>query len=207
LAPAGVRTAGLDVQLKGSELVHERSSFDLGNDSAPFRPEHRCGSPDPVPAVQQAWYNGDHEEEVGMRSSRHRPCLIAPHHSVDLTGGFRTAGLSAAIILAHLLSPPAGAQTRDPQQAALDDFVAARMLATKCPSWQIDPAEAQRRFSDLNLSPADWQTGGRHARFFDERLSYYASLLSRTSETRACAAAEEAFGPAGLVTRGWMRRQ
>jgi hypothetical protein len=117
-------------------------------------------------------------------------------------------GFSAAVVLVlSALSLPADAQTRDPQQAALDDFVAARMLATKCPSWQVDPAEAQRRFSDLNLGSADWQTGGRHARFFDERLSYYAGLLSRMSETRACAAAEEAFGPAGRVTKGWMRRQ
>jgi hypothetical protein len=79
------------------------------------------------------------------------------------------------------------------------------MLATKCTSWQIDPAEAQRRFSNLSLGPTDWQTGGRHARFFDNRLSYYAGLLSRMSETRACEAAEAAFGPNGRVRPGWMK--
>jgi hypothetical protein len=89
----------------------------------------------------------------------------------------------------------------------LDDFVAARMLNTKCPAWQIDPAEARTRFAQLNLQPADWQDGGRHSRFFDERLSYYGSLLSRMSEMRACAAAEEAFGPDGRVRKGWMKRQ
>jgi len=106
-----------------------------------------------------------------------------------------------------LLSAPAGGQTRDPQQAALDDFVAARMLGAKCPSWQIDLVEARTRFAQLNLRPADWQEGGRHAGFFDERLSYYGSLLSRMSETRACAAAEEAFGPDGRVRKGWMKQR
>jgi hypothetical protein len=81
------------------------------------------------------------------------------------------------------------------------------MLGTKCPSWQIELAEARTRFAQLNLQPADWQEGGRHASFFDERLSYYGSLLSRMSETRACAAAEEAFGPVGRVRKGWMKRQ
>ena len=114
----------------------------------------------------------------------------------------------AAVALVLLLCPsPAGAQTRDPQEAALDDFVAARMLATKCPSWQVDVAGAQRRFSELGLVPSDWQTGGRHARFFDDRLSYYAGLLSRMSETRACEAAQRAFGPSGRVREGWMKRQ
>jgi hypothetical protein len=106
-----------------------------------------------------------------------------------------------------LLSYPAESQTREPQQAALDDFVAARMLGTKCPSWQIDLSEARTRFAQLNLQPADWQEGGRHANFFDERLSYYGSLLSRMSETRACELAEAAFGPSGRVRTGWMKRQ
>jgi hypothetical protein len=107
----------------------------------------------------------------------------------------------------YLLAFPAEAQTRDPQQAALDDFVAARMLGTKCPSWQIDSAEARTRFAELNLYPTDWQDGGRYASFFDERLSYYGSLLSRMPETRVCGAAEEAFGPNGRVRKGWMKRQ
>jgi len=106
-----------------------------------------------------------------------------------------------------LLSSPAEAQTHNPQQVALDDFVAARMLSTKCPAWQIDSAEARTRFAQLNLQPVDWQEGGSHASFFDERLSYYGSLLSRMSETRACAVAEQAFGPAGQVRKGWMKHQ
>jgi len=116
--------------------------------------------------------------------------------------------LCAAIILALFLLPfPTSAQIRDPQQAALDEFVAARMLGTKCPSWQIDLAEARTRFAQLNLYPADWQDNGRHASFFDERLSHYGNLLSRMSEARACGAAEEAFGPDGRVRKGWMKRQ
>jgi hypothetical protein len=81
------------------------------------------------------------------------------------------------------------------------------MLATKCPSWQIDLTEARTRFAQLNLQPADWQDGGRYASFFDERLAFYGHLLSRMSETRACAAAEEAFGPVGRVRKRWMIRQ
>jgi hypothetical protein len=81
------------------------------------------------------------------------------------------------------------------------------MRAAKCPSWQIDSAEARTQFAQLNLQAADWQDGGRHVRFFDERSSYYGSLLSRMSETRACGAAEEAFGPNGRVRRAWMKRQ
>jgi hypothetical protein len=116
--------------------------------------------------------------------------------------------LTLAVALAFLALPSLpGAQPQDPRQAALDDFVAARMLATKCPSWQLNPTEAQRRFSELDLKPADWQDGGRYAGFFDGRLSYYSSLLSRLSEQQACAAAEEAFGPRGGVREGWMRRQ
>jgi hypothetical protein len=36
-------------------------------------------------------------------------------------------------------------------QATSLDFVAARMLNTKCPTWQIDVAEARTRFAQLNL--------------------------------------------------------
>jgi hypothetical protein len=143
-----------------------------------------------------------------MRSTCHEPSgdrsyrPLAPVHRV------RVFLSEAGVVLVLLLCPPsAGAQTRDPQEAALDDFVAARMLATKCPTWQIDLAEARRRFSELDLGPTDWQSGGRHARFFDDRLSYYASLLSRLSEVRACEAAEAAFGPNGRVREGWMKRR
>ncbi|ANY85019.1 hypothetical protein BB934_43160 (plasmid) [Microvirga ossetica] len=144
-----------------------------------------------------------------MRSNRHQPCLMAsPSQRASLATSSRPLGLGTVVMSAFfLLSAPAGGQTRNPQQAALDDFVAARMLGTKCPSWQIDLVEARTRFAQLNLRPADWQEGGRHAGFFDERLSYYGSLLSRMSETRACAAAEEAFGPDGRVRKGWMKQQ
>ena len=115
---------------------------------------------------------------------------------------------AVALALALLVLPSlSSAQPRDPRQAALDDLVSARMLATKCPSWQPDPAEVQRRFSDVNLNPADWQEGGRYAPFFDERLSYYSRLLSRMPERRACEAAEVAFGPSGRVRERWMRPQ
>jgi hypothetical protein len=144
-----------------------------------------------------------------MRSHRHQPCLmVSPSQSAVLVPKLRLLGLRAVVASTlFLLSSPTGAQTRDPQQAALDDFVAARMLAAKCPAWQINQPEARTRFAQLNLQPADWQEGGRHANFFDERLSYYGSFLSRMSETRACAAAEEAFGPNGRVRRDWMKRQ
>jgi hypothetical protein len=118
------------------------------------------------------------------------------------------SGLTLAVTLAFFVWPSLPrAQPLDPRQAALDDLVAARMLATKCPSWQLNPAEAQRRFSELDLKPTDWQDGGRYAKFFDDRLNYYPSLLSRMSEQRACAAAEAAFGPSGRVRRGWMKPQ
>jgi hypothetical protein len=139
-----------------------------------------------------------------MRATRHTPCLMS---SQDRAAAL-PPGLHAAAMLVLVLLPfPGSAQTRDPQQAALDDFVAARMLTNKCPAWQIDQAEARTRFAELNLQPTDWQEGGRHANFFDERLSYYGSLLSRMPETRACGAAEEAFGPNGRVRKGWMKRQ
>jgi len=114
-----------------------------------------------------------------------------------------SGGLTLAVTLAFLVLPSLPrAQPRDPREAALDDFVAARMLATKCPSWQLNPTAAQRRFSELDLKPADWQDSGRYNKLFDERLSYYSRLLSRISEQRACAAAEEAFGLRGRVRGG-----
>jgi hypothetical protein len=141
-----------------------------------------------------------------MRSNRHQPCLTS--QSAGSATSPRPLGLRVVVISALVLVPsPAGGQTRDPQQDALDDFVSARTLSDKCPTWQIDFAEVRRRFAQLKLQPADLQAGGRHASFFDERLSYYGSLLSRMSETRACAAAEEAFGPVGRVRKGWMKRQ
>jgi hypothetical protein len=143
-----------------------------------------------------------------MRARRHQLCLRAPpSQSAVLATSSRPPGLCAVVVSVLLLSSPTDAQTRDPQQAALDDFVAARMLNTKCTTWQIDLAEARTRFAQINLQPSDWQEGGRHSRFFDERLAYYGSLLSRMSEMRACAAAEQAFGPDGRVRRGWMKRQ
>jgi hypothetical protein len=144
-----------------------------------------------------------------LRACCHQRCLRAPpSQSAVLATSSRPLSLCAVVVSAlFLLASPAEAQTRDPQQAALDDFVAARMLNNKCPTWQIDLAEARTRFAQLNLQPADWQDGGRHASFFDERLSYYGSLISRMSEARACGAAEEAFGANGRVRRGWMKRQ
>jgi hypothetical protein len=57
------------------------------------------------------------------------------------------------------------------------------------------------RFAQLNLQPADWQEGGRRSRVFDERLSFYDSLLSRMSEMRAGAAAEQALDLMGASGR------
>jgi len=92
-----------------------------------------------------------------MRSVRNESCLVPSPYWMALVGNPRACKLGAAAFLAVLLLPaPAGAQTWDPQQAALDDLVAARMLATKCPSWQIDQAEAQRRFAEVDLKPVDW---------------------------------------------------
>jgi hypothetical protein len=125
---------------------------------------------------------------------RHTPSPMLP----------RSLFFAVALLVLPSLS---SAQPRDPRQAALDDLVSARMLATKCPSWQPDPAEVQRRLSNLDLNPADWQEGGRYAPFFDERLSYYSRLLSRMPERRACEAAEAAFGPSGRVRERWMRPQ
>ncbi len=143
-----------------------------------------------------------------MRSTYHRPSRHRSYRPLAPVHRLRAILSKAAVALVLLLCPSsAGAQMRDPQEAALDDFVAARMLATKCPSWQVDVAGAQRRFSELGLVPSDWQTGGRHARLFNDRLSYYAGLLSRMSETRACEAAQRAFGPSGRVREGWMKRQ
>jgi hypothetical protein len=51
-------------------------------------------------------------------------------------------------------------------QATPLDFVAARMLNTKCPTWQIDLTETHTRFAQLNLQPADWQ--GRDAALLHE---------------------------------------
>jgi hypothetical protein len=117
-------------------------------------------------------------------------------------------GLGVVVAVA-LLGWPSVAQVlpEDQRRSALDDFVAARMLATKCPSWQLNLAEIQGRFSALNLKPADWQDGGAYAHFFDERLIYYSGVLSRMSERRACEAAAAAFGPSGQVRRDWMRPQ
>jgi hypothetical protein len=144
-----------------------------------------------------------------MRSNRHQPCLtVSPSQRVRLAISPRPPVLPVVVISAlFLLSSPGRGQTRDPQQAALDDFVAARTLTDKCPTWQIDFAEVRRRFARLNLQPADLQRGGRHASFFDERLSYYSGLLSRMSQMSACAEAEEAFGPNGLIRKNWMKRQ
>jgi hypothetical protein len=73
-----------------------------------------------------------------MCSNRHQPGLAgSPSQSSGLAISPRPPVLPVVVIFA-LLSSPARGQTRDPQQAALDDFVAARMLGTKCPSWQID---------------------------------------------------------------------
>ena len=147
-----------------------------------------------------------------MQSDCYARSLIVPHHwSAALfqrTRGPRLLSFVAAVVLTVVLLPsPTGAQTRDPQQAVLDDFVAARMLTAKCPAWQIDLDEARLRFFVLSLQPADWQDGGRYGGFFDERLNRYGSLLSRMSEAQACEAAEAAFGPNGSVRKGWMNRQ
>ena len=132
-----------------------------------------------------------------MCSNRHQPChAVSPSQSSGSAISPRPAVLPVVVISAvFLLSSPGGGQTRDPQQAALDDFVAARTLTDKCPTWQIDFAEVRRRFAQLELQPADLQRGGRHAGFFDERLSYYSGLLSRMSPMSACAIPSLLFIP------------
>jgi hypothetical protein len=144
-----------------------------------------------------------------MRLYRHEPSSRLPHSAPSAPfKSSRMPRLILAVALAFLVLPsPARAQPRDLREAALDDFVAARMLTTKCPSWQLDSGVAQRRFSELDLEPADWQTSGRYASFFNSRLSFYSSLLSRMPEKGACEAAEAAFGPGGRVRSGWMKRQ
>ena len=144
-----------------------------------------------------------------MCSNRHQPDFaVLPSQSGGLATSSRPTVLPVVVIAAlFLLSSPSGGQTRDPQQAALDDFVSARTLSDKCSTWQIDFAEVRRRFAQLKLQPVDLQVGGRHASFFNERLSFYSDLLSRMSERRACAEAEEAFGPNGLVRKKWMKRR
>jgi len=114
--------------------------------------------------------------------------------------------LSSGAMVIVLFGLPSIAATRpeDPRRSVLDDFAAARMLATKCSSWQLNLSEVQSRFSEFGLKPADWQDGGPHASFFDERLSFYASRVSRMSQRRPCEAAEAAFGPSGRVRKGWM---
>jgi hypothetical protein len=98
---------------------------------------------------------------------------LMPRWGTAAASRSRTLNVAAAVFV--LLGPPSVAQVppEDPRRSALDDFVAARMLATKCPSWQLNLAEVQGRFSQLNLKPADWQDRGPYARFFDERLIYY----------------------------------
>lgn len=130
-----------------------------------------------------------------------------PRWRIPAASRSRTLNLAAAVFVVLGLPSVAQVPPGDPRRSALDDFVAARMLATKCPSWQLNLAEVQGRFSQLNLKPADWQDGGPYARFFDERLVYYSGVLSRMSERRACAAADAAFGPNGQVRRGWMKQQ
>jgi len=144
-----------------------------------------------------------------MRFSHPQHAVMMPNRGVvALAPSFRLSSLGLAVIITLLALPPlTRAQPEDPRRTALDDFVAARMLATKCPSWQLDLAEVRSRFSFLDLKPEDWQDGGPYARFFDERLSFYSRALSRMPERRACIAAEEAFGPSGRVRRGWMRAQ
>jgi hypothetical protein len=97
-----------------------------------------------------------------MRARRRQLCLRAPpSQPAVLATSSRLLGLCAAVVAALvLLSSPGGGQTRDPQQAALDDFVAARTLTDKCPTWQIDFAEVRGRFARLNLQPADLQGAG-----------------------------------------------
>jgi hypothetical protein len=94
------------------------------------------------------------------------------------------AGLRVAAALPILaLSSGTGAQTPDPRQSALDDFVAARMVTTKCPSWQLDVAEVRSRFSSLDLKPEDWQDGGPYARFFGDSLSHYSGIRQQKPPT------------------------
>ena len=65
------------------------------------------------------------------------------------------------------------------------------MLGTNC-LWQIDLGEARTWIAQLN-SARRLAGGWAPRRLFDERLSDHGSLLSRMSETRARAAAEEAL--------------
>ncbi len=134
--------------------------------------------------------------------------MMMPPRGAAPVPGSGIFGLGMVVAIA-LLGSPSVAQvlSEDQRRSALDDFVAARMLATKCPSWQLDLAEARSRFSFLELRPEDWQDGGPYAHFFDERLSYYSRALSMMSERRACEAAEAAFGPSGQIRRGWMKPQ
>lgn len=175
------------------------------------RADGRHADPSPEGLPQLRYRRGDYVSGVG-RLPRLRGRDEGTECQPDLRrlrskpgASSRMLNLGAAVIVLLGLPSVAATQPEDPRRSALDDFVAARMLATKCPAWQLNPVEVQSRFSEVGLKPADWQDGGPHARFFDERLSFYASRVSRMSERRACEAAEAAFGPRGQVRRGWMR--
>lgn len=70
-----------------------------------------------------------------MQSDRHRAIRVLRHgRSVAFVQRTRAFFLSGTVISILVSPSPTGAQTRDLQQMALDDFVAARMLVAKCPS-------------------------------------------------------------------------
>jgi hypothetical protein len=92
-----------------------------------------------------------------MCSNRHQPCLaVSPSQSSGSAISPRPAVLPVVVISAlFLLSSPGRGQTRDPQQAALDDFVSARTLSDKCPTWQIDfamPASSTNAYPTIAAS-------------------------------------------------------
>jgi hypothetical protein len=80
------------------------------------------------------------EQDARMRFYRNQSSSKLPHSAPSVPfKSSRISCLGMAVALALLVLPsPARAQPRDPREAALDDFVAARMLTTKCPSWQLD---------------------------------------------------------------------
>jgi hypothetical protein len=126
---------------------------------------------------------------------------------VRLQGSLEPRSGGAMVVSLLVAPPPATAQPHDAQQIALDDFAASTLLISKCFSWHLDLDEAEKRFSELNLQPSQWRTGGRHFSFVRERLSYYSTLVSKMSAIQACEAAEGAFGPSGHIRKGWMRPQ
>lgn len=110
----------------------------------------------------------------------------------------------ATAINLGLVASSAAAQ--DLKGKFLDNFANAMVVGTKCTAWKINPEMAMPVMAFFHVTTADISPGGADWPLFQQDIQEAQENVNALDHDAICTAAEEMFGPKGVVARNLMIR-